>query len=74
MTIPDPAKELKAALDAKYHGKKDADLKPSEKADRQKEKDAIAAERVKAWKAPKTKAARKKLRDEREAAWLGGDA
>lgn len=67
--LTDPAKDLKAAHDAKWKDKPEKDLKASEKAAKQAAKDAIKAGRAKAWKAPKTKTARKKLRDEREAAW-----
>ena len=71
MKLTDPAADL-----VKAHAEKwtTAPEKESEKAAEKAEKDAIKAARAKAWKAPKTKAARKKLRDEREAAWLGGDA
>ena len=69
--LKDPAADLVKAHAEKWATKPE---KESEKAAKKAEKDAIKAARAKAWKAPKTKTARKKLRDEREAAWLGGDA
>jgi hypothetical protein len=69
--LTDPAADLVKALAEKWKDKPEKDLKEAEKAAKQAEKDAIRAARVKAWKAPKTKAARKKQRDEREAKWRG---
>lgn len=69
MKIQDPAAVLVKAHAEKWKDKPEKDLKASEKAAKQAEKDAIRAARVKAWKKPKNKKDRDALRAERMADW-----